>query len=543
MVILNKYYEFILFSTGFIIALIAVPGMMRLAIAYGIVDTPAHRKIHKRPIPYLGGLAIAIGIALPLTAVLFFNPWCLNTTELFKLKILATVFGLATLCGLADDKYQLRAKYKFLGQILIASLFVILAYRVTALRIPAFEPFELNYLSVPLTVFWMVALANGLNLVDGVDGLAGTVAIAICLCTAFAASLLKDTVVVMVCTVAAGAIFAFLLFNWRAAKIYMGDSGSIGLGMLIAACLVSMGNNSASVPVWQAPSTENYLLQFPSMTVIAAYPALEVTLSVIRRMLTGKKISSADKGHIHHKLLNRGWSPQWISLTAGAISFLGGGIAISSLSNSRGFTTWLLMLFGTLVGLGLHYCGYVQSLHPETIRDRRPHFLIAMHFISMQKIKLGLAQSLGEIVALVDQTCVEFGVRDLKLCLSGLESGREDFKHEWRRSAAASQAYLTFLVSPDSTLKQGFSDHLELPGSTTHATWTFEPHEIEEDIDIEYRLLMHEFLQRALTAAEDIYNEGAQNISSADVSSMILKRKAALRRRVEDGVPKIAQES
>ena len=207
---------------AFLIALIAAyvvtPGVISLAIKTGAMDAPDPRKVHKRPIPRLGGIAIYLAF---MAAVLF----TVNiTTEIMGLLLGGTVIAVV---GIVDDFKNLPAKVKLMGQILAACILVAFDIRIDFISDPFGDFFYLEYFAVPATIFWIVGLTNTVNLIDGLDGLAAGVS-TIAAVTILIVALQQEYLLVAVLTAAlAGAAFGFLHYNFNPARIFMGDTGSM----------------------------------------------------------------------------------------------------------------------------------------------------------------------------------------------------------------------------------------------------------------------------------------------------------------------------
>lgn len=498
---------------SFLVSLCAMPVMMSLARKLNIVDRPTHRKIHTQPVPFLGGVAILAGCAAGLT--LFVSESAgLDAHDIRKVLLIGTSAVLAGMLGLLDDKFQVRPRYKLAGQFLIAAVFVGFGYQFKVLYLPGLQLLELSLLGPPLTVLWILTVVNAVNLIDGVDGLAASVVLVICVIAGLLASGLNDTVVVAVALAAVGALAAYLWFNWHPARVYMGDAGSLGLGMLVATSLVGLGQD-CSFGLGR-PGSEPFSYQMALVTLVAAYPVLEILLTVARRLLRGKPIGSADRGHIHHRLIDQGWTPPYICFAAVFVSLLAGGAVIYYLVQSRGAAVWFLVATALTVGVGLHFCGALDEFRSTVIRTTRPHFLLVNHFIAMQRIKLGMAESVADLHALLAQTCSELGVQRMSLAVAAAngQAGKHEFS--WRREPRTGDGGQS--AESGATGPAGFSDKAELcPG--TSAEWAFEPIVSEEDIDVEYRVLMSEFMKQALGRAKELCRASANPQKTTAVSS------------------------
>ncbi len=525
-------------GAGLLVATVSTPLLRRIALALNLVDNPAHRKIHKQPVPYLGGIAIFLGF-VTVVGVAFWNlsaELLSSKAQTDKLTFIIASSLAAVLLGIVDDTLQIRARYKLTGQLCIVSVFVLLGYRFNVLSLPPVQGFALSHVGIVLTIGWMLGVINGMNLIDGIDGLAGTVGFGVFIAIAVAANFLGDTAVLWLALAGASGVLGFMYFNWKPARIYMGDAGSIGIGMLVATMLVSLGQkdafgveNAARIDI-----PEPFLYHLPLATMIAIYPLLEVTLSVLRRVLAGKSISSADRGHIHHRLLQKGWKVSHVCLFAVGITAATSSIVIYTLIQYRGMAGVMMLASGIMLGMLLHICGYISSL--TSVRESRPHFLIANYFVAMQKEKLELSQSLVEVITLINQTCVELGVHYYSIVLTGQQASSDGMKYEWNRPTEVNSNHLP---QPHSTAVQrvGFSDQADLQDATATISWTFEPHDQEHDIDIEYRLLMSEFMRQSLSRSQALYEQAdeteireAQRCDPKIVSSNMLKRRASQKR-------------
>jgi len=285
----------------------------RFAVQWKLGDKPNGRKLHARAIPHLGGVAIFAGFFLALLALLA-TPFGIPQASriLALLPGLLVVFGL----GLVDDMRGLRASVKLTYQVLGAVCIV--AMGAGLWRGPVLEPFAL--FAVALSVFWYVGVCNSVNLIDGLDGLAA--GLAVLAATAFLAVgvRLGDAAVVLVALSLIGALLAFLRFNFHPAKIFMGDTGSMFLGFVLAflACLL-------------APRLGFWTALLGGATVLGV-PILDTVTAICRRLVAKQHIFSADGEHTHHKLLRLGLSHRGAVLLLyglGAVfAILGGGILL-----------------------------------------------------------------------------------------------------------------------------------------------------------------------------------------------------------------------
>lgn len=463
--------------------LLVVPLATRAADRLGLVDHPAHRKMHPRAVPYLGGLAITLGSALPVSWLVFSYRDCSAT--LLKLGLLLGLASAAGLLGLLDDWKPLRGRHKLLGQVLVVIPFVVFGFRFEVLDIPTQEPISLGLWSIPLTVFWMVSVSNAVNLIDGIDGLASSVTAAVLASAAACAYILQDHLSALLSVIVLGALVGFLRYNWSPARIYLGDAGSLGLGMFTAGLFIALAQEPRIFDGAAPPQTAflfEYRIQLVSLALL--YPLMEIGLSVSRRTAQGKAIGSADTDHIHHCLQREGWTPPQICAVASLISALAGGASVAAVRELDALAAILIMLASLSAGVVIHVCGYPELFFLSRIREARSAYLMCRNFTSMQLLKLASTRSVGEILALLDQTCEELGLECLEMKLWTSE-GRP-VRHQWKRKPASGSGRIRW-------------ESARLPGVNYVAEWCFLPDSpAQHDLQVEYRVRMHEIVSRAL---------------------------------------------
>lgn len=275
------------FAIGLILSWVLTPYVKKLAFRLGAVDKPNARKVHHTIMARLGGLAIYLG----------FMAGAITCMQLTKDVVGILVGGtIITIVGIADDIFQLTAKAKLLGQIVAALVLVGFGVRIEWLNNPFGGYFYLDYLSIPFTVFWVVSFTNVVNLMDGLDGLAAGVS-AIASVTIILVALQQGLYPVAVITAAlAGATLGFVRYNFNPATIFMGDTGSLFLGYMLAAISIYGAVKSAATIALIVPA------------IALGLPIMDTAFAIARRYLNGKPIFQPDKGHIHHRLLAMGFS-------------------------------------------------------------------------------------------------------------------------------------------------------------------------------------------------------------------------------------------
>ncbi len=295
-----------------IVAMVAVVAITPLAAALarrvGAVSEPSDRHIHSKPMPLLGGLAILAGFLIP---VVYYLP---SFDSPAKGLIIGAV--LISLLGAVDDIIDLNAAIKFAGQVVCAIVPVSFGLTIDHITLPIFGPGDLGPAQYPITVLWFVALANIINFIDGMDGLAaGVSAIGLTTFAVLAASLDRSVSSIIAASLA-GAAVGFLAHNFHPADIFMGDAGSMLLGFTIAGVAVSGVMKSAAAVAIGLP------------LIVLAIPILDTSFVVLKRIKHGLPVYSADRSHFHHRFSSIGWGQRRTVLTMYAWCAVMGLVAI-----------------------------------------------------------------------------------------------------------------------------------------------------------------------------------------------------------------------
>lgn len=331
------------FLIALFVALIATPAVIVLAAKTGAMDAPDARKVHKGPMPRIGGLAIYCGFMAAIMAMLNFA----DLTQEIANGVIGLLLGgtLIVIIGLIDDYKNLPAKVKLLGQILAACVVVYFDVRIDVITDPFGDYLYLEYLAVPATVFWIVGLTNTVNLIDGLDGLAAGVS-TIASITIMLVALQEDVMIVALFTAAlAGAALGFLRYNFNPAKIFMGDTGSMFLGFVLAGISV----------IGAVKCTATIALIVPILAL--GLPIMDTTFAIIRRYRGGVPIFKPDKGHLHHRLLDLGFSQRQAVLLMYVISALLGLSAVALNEVSGGMSIVIVVCVLLVVFLGARKLG------------------------------------------------------------------------------------------------------------------------------------------------------------------------------------------
>ncbi|MBQ9487054.1 MAG: undecaprenyl/decaprenyl-phosphate alpha-N-acetylglucosaminyl 1-phosphate transferase [Selenomonadaceae bacterium] len=340
--------EYILaFLVAMAMALIVTPPVIRFALKTGAVDLPNERKVHKVPIPRIGGLGIYIAFMVALCFSIFVSN--LDAVSLHEVAGLTLGGTLIVALGLIDDYKNLPAKVKLMGQIFAAAVLVLgFDVRIDFITDPLGDYIYLEWIAIPATIFWLVGLTNTINLIDGLDGLAAGVA-AIASITILLVAMKQNFFLVTILTAAlAGASAGFLFYNSNPAKIFMGDTGSMFLGFMLAGTSV----------IGTVKSTATIALIVPILAL--GLPILDTTFAILRRYFGGKPIFQPDKGHLHHRLLKLGFTQRQAVLLMYIISAMLGLSAVALTEVSSQIAVILLLLIAIAIVYGAKKLGVLN---------------------------------------------------------------------------------------------------------------------------------------------------------------------------------------
>ncbi len=339
------------FVVAFVFSFAATPIVYRLAFKIGAIDVPKDkRRMHKKPIPRLGGLAIIFGFGVAM---------CCFGQISRSLAAMLVGAGIIAIMGVVDDCKNLNAKFKFIIQI-IAAIIVIVGgnVRITVLTNP--NIFSDNpYLVLPwwlsdiATILWIVFITNAVNFIDGLDGLAAGVSAIMSVSLVFIAVRLGEYHVAVVGLAIMGACFGFLPFNFNPAKIFMGDTGSTFLGFILATLSI------------QGVFKSYAIISFAVPLLILGLPLFDALFAMIRRVYHGQSPMTADRGHLHHRLIDMGFSQKQTVFILYAISGVLGITAV--ILAESGTLRAIILLLCVLIFLLIE--GLLVKNHNETNDD------------------------------------------------------------------------------------------------------------------------------------------------------------------------------
>ncbi|ODA42378.1 MraY family glycosyltransferase [Desulfosporosinus sp. BG] len=334
------------FLTALVVAVLATPISMKLAKKWGAIAYPGGRHVHNRPIPRLGGIAIYAAFWVSALVIFIWDKSysmdALSIMQIWGLFIGSTIIMIV---GIWDDIYGMRPLVKLFWQILAAALLLLFKFSMNNMSLPFFGTFDfalhgLSAIGLILMVFWVVGLVNTVNISDGLDGLAAGICFMVALLLFWSANQIvqTSTAPAHLTMALAGALLGFLFFNFPPARVFMGDSGSMFLGYIIG-----------GVSIMGLLKTATILgLVFPLL--ILGMPVTDLTFAIIRRKLRGQSMATADRGHVHHRLLDAGLTHRQAVLSMYGMSACFG---VAAVLGAKGQWIWalavLLVVFTLLI--------------------------------------------------------------------------------------------------------------------------------------------------------------------------------------------------
>lgn len=320
---------------SYILGVLILPFVIDFSKREGLVDEPNERKIHKIPISRLGGIAIWLSTMATFVFLVLLSHYPYGSL----LSGILLGGSLMFLLGLVDDIYNLPAKFKLVAQILIATLVYLLGVKINITISHLGYVLDLSY---PVTLLWIVGISNAVNFIDGVDGLAGSVVTVNSVTLALIASTMAtgNSISGLIAFILAGSMLAFLTYNFNPARIFMGDSGALFAGFLLASLSVTGVMKGAALAV---------LLPF----IVLAVPIIDITFASLRRILKGKSPFVADAEHIHHKLLKAGFSQKKTVAIMTSVAIVVGAVATYFAGSIKHYVIYILALVVIMLALSL----------------------------------------------------------------------------------------------------------------------------------------------------------------------------------------------
>jgi UDP-GlcNAc:undecaprenyl-phosphate/decaprenyl-phosphate GlcNAc-1-phosphate transferase len=360
------FHLIVAFVLPAVITLLCTPLVMRLAVALGAIDKPNARKAHTIPTPRLGGVAVFVSFAISLAVLLVYDTkltfpaWILGTKGFLLYGAMALVLAL----GIWDDMRELKAGQKFMVQLVLASVAYLAGFNISGIT----HPFTLGVLPLGMfdyaaTVVWIIGVTNAINLIDGLDGLAAGVS-TIALMTMFPIAIIQDDMgTAVVALILAGAVFGFLRYNFNPARIFLGDSGSLFLGFMLAILSTQSSTKSSTA------------FSFLVAVLALGLPIMDTLLSMLRRLLQSslnpqrspasrlkwlRAMFIPDRRHIHHQLLARGLSHRRTVIVLYMVSCALGLGAFAVTIASHVEVSFVLIVVGLAIAIGIRQLRYKE---------------------------------------------------------------------------------------------------------------------------------------------------------------------------------------
>ncbi len=349
--IVIEFHHLVAFAMALIVAFFATPIARRLAFRSGAVNVPKDsRRVHKKPMALMGGLAIIVGFSLAVFysfATKDFSVFMSYLSQPKSLGLLAGIFIIITL-GIVDDIHPLRARVKFPIQLIAATCVVATGTRIVAISKPFQASVAMNssmmfvledILAFVISIIWIVGMTNAINLIDGLDGLAAGVSGIAALSLYIVAVIRSQDDIAIIAVSLVGAIFGFLPYNFNPAKIFMGDTGSTFLGFVLAVLSIEGTLKSVTALALAIP------------ILVLGLPIFDTLFAILRRIINGRPIGEADRGHLHHRLLDMGISHRMSVIILYIVS-AGLGLLSIALVDKGLLPSLILLIILVMFGIG-----------------------------------------------------------------------------------------------------------------------------------------------------------------------------------------------
>lgn len=356
-------------TAAFVVTFVCTPAAKRLAIRLDAVDYPSKRRINTQPTPRLGGLAVFLGLFAAMAIAVYgsthlgWPPVLVSHPSLaVDYRMLAVAVLLMVATGTADDIVQLSPKVKFAGQLIAASVAVAGGLVIHQIANPfASDAYiELGWLAYPITVIYLVAFTNIINLIDGLDGLASGIS-CIAALSMFSFAILAGRHDAAALSLAlAGSCLAFLRYNFNPASIFLGDSGSLLLGFSLGTISLLNVSRTAALTSLLIP------------LIVAGVPIIDTFSAIIRRMRAHVSIGQADKGHIHHRLIQEGYNQKQAVLLIYAWCIL---LSLGAAAINQVGVIWRVLIFLALFACSAAFAVHLHLFEPVL----RHHYNASTH--------------------------------------------------------------------------------------------------------------------------------------------------------------------
>lgn len=397
------------------------PVIRSVALRCNLVDRPDdNRKVHKKPIPRIGGVAVGAAYFLSLLAAAALLAYQHRGMEdqFALVRSIAPGAIVIFLVGFADDLFDLKAQYKFGVQIVAATMTVATGVHIHDIGGVALHP----ALGMAGSVLWLVACTNAINLIDGLDGLAAGISLVATGAALVGSLITGNTPLALAIVPLAGALLGFLAFNFNPASIFMGDSGSLLLGFLLGCFSI----------VWSGASGTAWQRAAPLLAL--AVPLLDTTLAIARRFLRRQPIFKADRSHVHHRLLARGLSHRNTVLLLYAVAATAATLSLCLAWAHDGWEIAVLAVFVCAVLVGIKQLDYTEfdALRKIAFRGGLRREITA--YLAMQNLEKGIesAKTVSECWEAIQGACEQFSFHVTSMRLAGnVFRGQHEATQSW----------------------------------------------------------------------------------------------------------------
>ena len=443
------------FIGGLIFTLLLVYPIKRLAHALGAVAAPGGRSIHSSHMPLLGGFAIYLSCVLIGLIFLAWNSWNVSALGISGPKLMGLFLGATflLLVGIIDDIKPLRVRWKLLGQLIAILIPVMFGFTIQALQIPFVGSVALGHVGVVLFALWVLGITNAVNLTDGLDGLASVVCFFAAAGNGIIALTLGNVFIAFFSFTLAGCLLGFLFHNFPPARIFLGDTGSMLLGFLLAVAVIESNTQKRSTTL---------LVLAPLL--LLGFSLLDVFLSIVRRFLRGKPIFSSDLGHIHHRLMARFRNPRRVLFVVACFSMF--MVMVSIVTHFGKYIPPLVYGFA-LFGAGLvtvlfvRLLGYFRADRIRYVLETREDVKFFSSLLSYLRYSLPKVETQEELLKELDWVCQAMKPQKVVI-LSGAEEMIYCYVND-KNNLHAGSGYKEELTSDDLTLEWTHATHNDEP--------------------------------------------------------------------------------
>jgi UDP-GlcNAc:undecaprenyl-phosphate/decaprenyl-phosphate GlcNAc-1-phosphate transferase len=476
------------FVTATATAAALTPIVRHLARRWGLLDHAlSSRKVHGKPIPRLGGVAIVCAFFAPLAALYFVDSEVGRRFWSDPLRAGGLFAGGAViaLLGVLDDLRGSGARIKFVVQFAVAALMYWVGFRIDFIANPFGGVIELGMFALPFTMLWIAGVINAMNLIDGLDGLAGGVAF-IAVATTFAVAAFRVEPVMLLFTgTLAGAVLGFLFYNFNPATIFMGDTGSMFLGFVLATTAIQTNQKSSTAVALVVP------------IIALGIPIADTLLAMARRAVRGAPLFSADRGHIHHRLLAMGLSQRQAVIVLYAACALLGGLALAMNFAKSSGAAWYLVALCAVAVAALWRLGYFRWSSARGLIEERKRNAEMRGAVKRLGTLLRTAQTEDEVLSALPLGAAAVGASRASL-------------HDLDRAEAAMQGFGEYLLVGADRISARFNMTGERPGAK-HLVLTWEDGRSEVDRGTE--IAVEAFCEHLAAALNRVTPEAREHLS------------------------------